>query len=76
MWGAVGRWMFTTLAGIDIDMITPFVAPENAAYAPLRFRPRVGETSLVYGAGRTMSQWGLVHIQWTTSKTFDGQFTR
>jgi len=55
-YGAVGAWMYSRVAGIELDL-------ENPGYRHIIFRPRPGGT-LTWAEGRLKLKAGYVGIRW------------
>jgi alpha-L-rhamnosidase len=54
--GAIGAWLYTTIAGIQLD-------PEQAGWRRFRLRPRPGD-GLTYARARVVSPYGPVESSW------------
>jgi alpha-L-rhamnosidase len=55
-YGAVGEWMYSTIAGIDID-------PEKPGYKHIIIRPQPGG-GLTHARGKLRSMHGLIESEW------------
>ena len=60
-YGAVGAWMYATVAGLDLD-------PEEPGYRHLVFRPRPGGT-LTWAEAELETPQGRVRIAWEKTRT-------
>lgn len=58
--GAVGAWMYRTVAGIDLD-------PDCAGYAKIRFKPRPGG-SLKWAQASLRTAQGMAGLRWDKVK--------
>ena len=63
-YGAVGAWMYGTVAGLDLD-------PEKPAYKHIVFRPRPGGT-LTWAEAELETGFGKAAIRWEKRKTGAG----
>ena len=59
-YGAVGEWLYTTLAGINVD-------PEHPGYRQFLLRPRPGG-GITSAKGSYQSMYGEIISQWTFEK--------
>jgi len=63
-YGAIGEWLYATVAGIDVD-------PEQPGYKHLILRPEPGG-DLTFARGELKSVYGLIRSHWRLE---NGQFT-
>lgn len=67
-YGAVGAWMYRTVAGLELD-------PEEPGYAHILFRPRPGG-SITWAEAKLQTPLGEAGIRWeSTGDTLQLQFT-
>ncbi len=59
-YGAVGAWMYATVAGLDLD-------PEDPAYRHIVFRPRPGGT-LTWAEAELETPHGVTRIRWDKTR--------
>src|SRR5581483_3295982 len=55
-YGAVGDWMYSTIAGIDID-------PQHPGYKHIVIRPHIGG-GLTWARGKLKSMYGVIESAW------------
>jgi alpha-L-rhamnosidase len=60
-YGAIGDWMYRTVAGLDMDKSEP-------AYKRIRIYPRIGGAELTYAKASHKSMYGLITSAWRLSE--------